>query len=75
MVSEKEVTMTGILVSMSVAMSWSGFVALVHDHRELQGSFAVSLRTPKAPLHMQSVLKGISSALQSIVRDDDLKWE
>ena len=44
--------MAGILVSMSVAMSWSGFVALVHDHRELQGSFAVSLRTPKAPLRV-----------------------
>ena len=49
---EKEVTMAGILVSMSVAMSWSGFVALVHDHRVLQGSFAVSLRTPKAPLRV-----------------------
>jgi len=35
--SEKEVPMAGILVSMSVAMSWSGFVALVHDYRELQG--------------------------------------
>ena len=51
-VSEVEATMAGILVSMSVAMSWSGFVALVHDHRELQGSFAVSLRTPKAPLRV-----------------------
>ena len=52
--AEKEVTMTGILVSMSVAMSWSGFVALVHNpsHRELQGSFAVSLRPPKALLHV-----------------------
>ena len=66
--------MAGILVSMSVAMSWSGFVALVHDHRELQGSFAVSLRPPKAPLHVVRA-EGISSALKNIVRDDDLKWE
>lgn len=34
--------MAWILVLLFVAMSWSGFVALVHDHRELQGSFSVS---------------------------------
>ena len=53
-VSEKRTsTMAGILVWLFVAMSWSGFVALVHDHRELQGSFSVSLNsegsTPCSP--------------------------
>ena len=42
-VSEKEVTVSGILASMSAAMSWSGFVTLIHNHRKLQGSFTVSL--------------------------------
>ena len=39
--------MAWILVWLFVAMSWSGFVALVHDHRASQ-----SRLTPKVPLHV-----------------------
>ena len=64
--------MAGILVSMSVAMSWSGFAALVHKHRELQGSYAVSLRPPKAPLHVVRAERHLVG-LEKHRADNDLK--
>ena len=71
-VSEEEATMAGILVYMSVAMSWSGFVEFVHDDRGLQS--ALQSRSELRRLRFSwSVLKGISSALKSTVHDNKLK--